>query len=136
MLIVRDIPLTKLRQAVFDVIKNNQTHKVYGVVPNEASLPYILIGALTFKPDISKTSLTWLASQTVHCYADTKDLPTCNEMMEDVATIITGMYESLVIDGYKVIDCELDLAESFEEEDHAYHGVLTFLFSLAKIKKE
>jgi len=132
MIIVRDIPQVKLREAVFALLKNSQTHDVYGVVPDKAKLPYMVIGATTFKPDASKNSLGWDASVTIHCWSATKDMATCNEMMADAASIITGLYNTAQVDGYQIIDCELDLAEGHEEDEYSFHGVLTFLFKLQK----
>ena len=125
------VPLNSLRKEIFHLLEF-QTNAIYGRVPASASLPYILIGQCTLKPDGSKTSFNWLVSLTVHCYADLNKQGSVNEMIDDVCTLIQTQYGQMTIDGYSVTSCRVDLIEDFEDDNHCDHGVVTFLLNLAK----
>ena len=47
MRLIRDVPSTVLRMAVFKLLKEGQTIPIHGSVPKGAKLPYITLGAAT-----------------------------------------------------------------------------------------
>ena len=49
MRLIKDVPSTVLRMAVFKLLKEGQTIPIHGSVPKGAKLPYITLGAATFK---------------------------------------------------------------------------------------
>ena len=46
MRLIRDVPSTVLRMAVFKLLKEGQTIPIHGSVPKGAKLPYITLGAV------------------------------------------------------------------------------------------
>jgi len=132
MILIRDIPLIPLQEALYTLLKNGQSIPIYGKVPTDAALPYITVGGITAKPIAVKDINIWAMSITLDVWGSPDDKEAVNEALNDISALITFYGEELAIDHYKVIDAEIDLAEVFPAADGGYHGNLTAVLKLNK----
>ncbi len=134
MILVKDIPQVFLRTALFKLIKDGQNCPVYGDVPEGAVLPYITIGSMTFKPIGNKTSVIWQATANIEIWAGGSQKREMNDIMNHICLLLSYYGNDLDIEGYHVIDSELDMVEAFPEAVTGYHGSVTVVFKLQKGK--
>lgn len=133
MILIKDVPLVPLQQAVFKVIKEGQTTPVYGDVTEDAKLPYITIGSVTMKPEAVKNMVLWTATINIDVWADTNGKRKVNDVLNDVSALLSYYGSTLAVDGYKTISASIDVIEAFPEATTGYHGTLTSSFLLNKI---
>lgn len=132
MILIKDVPLVPLQQAVFKVIKDGQTTPVYGDVSEDAKLPYITIGSVTMKPEAAKSMVLWNATINVDVWADTNGKRKVNDVLNDISALLSYYGPTLAVDGYKTISANIDVIEAFPEVTTGYHGTLTASFLLNK----
>lgn len=135
MILIRDVPLVALQQAVFHLLKEGQDVPVYGEVRDGARLPYITIGSVTLKPQAVKTMVMWTASLNVDVWAARTQKKKVNDILNDVSALISYNSDTLAVPGYTCISTSIDLVEAFPEETTGYHGTLTATFELQKKEK-
>ena len=133
MILIKDVPLVPLQQAVFKVIKEGQTTPVYGDVTEDAKLPYITIGSVTMKPEAVKNMVLWTATINIDVWADTNGKRKVNDVLNDVSALLSYYGPALAVDGYKTVSASIDVIEAFPEVTTGYHGTLTASFLLNKI---
>lgn len=134
MIRIKDIPQVSLRTALFGLLKDGQAHHVYGDVPESASLPYITLGAMTFRPVGNKTVVIWQATAGIEVWADGNQKREMNDILNDICLLLSCYGTELGIEGYRVIGMELDLIEAYPETTAGYHGTVTVVFRLQKGK--
>jgi hypothetical protein len=134
MILIKDIPQVPLRTALFKLLKDCQTHDVHGDVPERAALPYITLGAMSFKPLGNKTTVIWQATASIEVWADGNQKREMNDILNDICVLLSYYGTELEIEGYKVIDVNLDLIEAYPETTAGYHGTVTVVFNLQKGK--
>ena len=134
MILVKDIPQVPLRTAIFKLIKEGQGCAVYGDVPEDGTFPYITVGAMNFKPVGNKTSVIWQATASIEVWADGNQKQEMNGILNDICVLLSYYGNSLEIEGYVVVDSELELVETYPESTTGYHGTVTVVFKLQKGK--
>ena len=132
MRVIREVPLVALHAALVKLLTVGQRCPVYGEVPPKAARPYITVGDATFKPVGTKEMLIWRVTTNVEVWAAREQRRNLNEVMNDIATIITGYWNKLAVEGFCVIDCDIDFLETFEESGGGYHGIVTVVTDLQK----
>lgn len=133
MILIKDVPLVPLQQAVFKILKAGQTTAIYGDVPTKASLPYITIGSVTLKPENAKSMVLWMATINVDVWADTNGKIKVNDVLNDISALLSYYGPTLPVEGYKTISASIDVVEAFPEQTTGYHGTLTASFLLNKV---
>lgn len=135
MILIKDVPQVPLRRALFTMLTDGQDHNVYGDVPEDAVLPWITIGGMIFSPIGSKTTVIWQAKTNIEAYSDGTQKLELNEMLNDICTLVSYYGNSLEIEGYSVIDTEIETVETEQESTTGYHGTVTAVFKLQKARK-
>lgn len=121
------IPLNSLQTKLYEILKTYQTTDVYDSVPENAIMPYITIGAFTCKPNGAKnTDISDVTTQ-LGIWSEYKGKAEVNEIANDIIEVISAVEMDLSADGFKVMDQDYDMFESFEVEENGYHGVVTFV---------
>ena len=134
MIRVKDIPQVALRTALFALLKDGQSSDVYGDVPERAALPYITLGAMTFRPVGNKTAVIWQATAGIEVWADGNQKREMNDILNDICVLLSYYGSELEIEGYYIIGTELESVETWPESVTGYHGTVTVIFTLQKGK--
>ena len=132
MRVIREVPMVALHTALVKLLTVGQRCSVYGEVPPKAARPYITVGDATFKPTGTKDCLIWRVTTNVEVWASREQRRNLNEVMNDIATILTEYWSKLAVDGFHVMDCDIDFLETFEESGGGYHGIVTVVTDLQK----
>lgn len=135
MILIKDVPQISLRRALYSLLNEGQNHNVYGDVPEEATLPWITIGGMIFSPVGSKTTVIWQARANIEAYSDGTQKLELNEMLNDICTLVSYYGNSLEIEGYSIIDTEIETVETEQETTTGYHGTVTVIVKLQKARK-
>lgn len=135
MSLIRDVPSVPLRMAVFKLLKEGQTIPIYGSVPQRARLPYITLGAASFKPVAVKDLILWEISLEIEVWAGEADKKIVNETLNDICALISAYGGELEMKNYKVNSTEIDLVEDYPELNTGYHGTVTALFTIQNFNK-
>ena len=132
MILVKDIPQVLLRTAIFKLLKDGQEHNVYGDVPEGGAFPYITLGAMNFRPVGNKTSVIWQATTAIEVWADGNQKRELNDILNDICILLSYYGSDMEVEGYHIIDTELELVETYPETTVGYHGTVTVNFTLQK----
>ena len=135
MILVKDVPQVPLRRALFSLLADGQDHNVYGDIPEDAVFPWITIGGMIFSLIGSKTTVIWQAKANLEAYSDGTQKLELNEMLNDICTLVSYYGNKLEIDGYSIIDTEIETVETEPETTTGYHGTVTVVFKLQKARK-
>ena len=133
MILIKDVPLVSLQQAVFKALKEGQTTAIYGDVPTKAKLPYITIGSVTLKPEDAKSMVLWTATINIDVWADKEGKREVNDVLNDISALLSYYGPTLAVEGYKTISASIDVVEAFPKLTTGYHGTLTVSFLLNKV---
>lgn len=136
MRLIRDVPSTVLRMAVFKLLKEGQTIPIHGSVPKGAKLPYITLGAATFKPLSNKDLIIWDASLNVEVWAGDDGKKQVNETLNDICALISAYGCDMELPQYRINSTQIDLVEDFPEVSAGYHGTVTILFTIQNFNKK
>jgi hypothetical protein len=131
--IIKNIPTVALQQAIHNLLSKGQDKAVYGEVPESVTFPYITIDAITAKPLDTKNSMQWNCSLTVNIWGvnDGKGKKAVYETVSDITYLISKYGTLVVIDGFAVLDAQIDLIETFPEQTTGYHGLIQINYSLS-----
>ncbi|WP_315273129.1 DUF3168 domain-containing protein [Selenomonas sputigena] len=132
MRVIREVPMVAHHEALVKLLQNGQDCPVHGAVPLKAKRPYITVGDATFKPNGTKDCLIWRISTVIDVWAAREQRKKLNEIMNDVSTLLTGYWNKLHIEGFRVMDCDIDFLETFEEAEGGHHGIVTLVTDLQK----
>lgn len=135
MILIKDVPQVPLRRALFSLLQEGQNHNIYGDVPEDATFPYIVIGSMIFSPIGSKTTVIWQSKVSIEAYSDGIQQLELNEMLNDICTLVSFYGNSLEIEGYGIVDTEIETVETEQETTTGYHGTVTVVFKLQKVRK-
>lgn len=135
MILVKEVPLVALQEAVFQLLKKGQSTPVYGEVRAGAALPYITIGSVTLKPQAVKTLVMWTATINIDVWAARTQKKVVNDVLNDISALLSYYSDTLEVGNYQCISGSVDLVEAFPEETTGYHGTLTAVFELQKKEK-
>lgn len=119
--------MNPLQERVFELLSTKQTTSVYDDVPEDATFPYITLGAFTCKRIGNKTVDIYDISQQIHVWSEYEGKKEVNEIADDITAVLTNWYIDLSTNGFKVLSQGVDFFEAFPEEIGGYHGVLTLV---------
>lgn len=132
MRIIKTIPTVSLQKAVFKLLSKGQDKKVYGQVPEGAAFPYITIDSMTAKPLDTKNSIQWNCSLTVNVWGTEEGKQAVYEAVSDITYLISKYgVEKVVVDGFAVLDAQIDMIETFPEQTTGYHGLVQINYQLS-----
>ena len=132
MRIIKTIPTVSLQKAVFKLLSKGQDKKVYGQVPEGAAFPYITIDSITAKPLDTKNSTQWNCSITVNVWGTEEGKQAVYEAVSDITYLISKYgVEKVVVDGFAVLDAQIDMIETFPEQTTGYHGLVQINYQLS-----
>lgn len=135
MILIKEVPLVPLRTALFSLLNNGQSHNVYGDVPEDAVLPWITIGSIIFSLIGSKTTVIWQAKVNIEAYSDGTQKRELNEMLNDICILLSYYGNNLGIEGYSIIDTEIETVETEQDTTTGNHGTVSAIFKLQKARK-
>lgn len=132
MRIIKTIPTVSLQRAVFKLLSKGQDKKVYGQVPEGAAFPYITINSITAKPLDTKNSTQWNCSITVDVWGTDEGKKDVYETVSDITYLISKYgVEKVTVDGFAVLDAQIDMIETFPEQTTGYHGLIQINYQLS-----
>lgn len=132
MRIIKTIPTVSLQKAVFKLLSKGQDKKVYGQVPEGAAFPYITIDSITAKPLDTKNSTQWNCSITVNVWGTDEGKKDVYETVSDITYLISKYgVEKVTVDGFAVLDAQIDMIETFPEQTTGYHGLIQINYQLS-----
>lgn len=132
MRIIKTIPTVSLQKAVFKLLSKGQDKKVYGQVPEGAAFPYITIESITAKPLDTKNSTQWNCSITVNVWGTDEGKKDVYETVSDITYLISKYgVEKVTVDGFAVLDAQIDMIETFPEQTTGYHGLIQINYQLS-----
>lgn len=132
MRIIKTIPTVSLQKAVFKLLSKGQDKKVYGQVPEGAAFPYITINSITAKPLDTKNSTQWNCSITVNVWGTDEGKKDVYETVSDITYLISKYgVEKVAVDGFAVLDAQIDMIETFPEQTTGYHGLIQINYQLS-----
>lgn len=132
MRIIKTIPTVSLQKAVFKLLSKGQDKKVYGQVPEGAAFPYITIDSITAKPLDTKNSTQWNCSITVNVWGTDEGKKDVYETVSDITYLISKYgVEKVAVDGFAVLDAQIDMIETFPEQTTGYHGLIQINYQLS-----
>ena len=107
--------------------------KVYDLVPQHVSAPYVLIGDDTAIDFDTKTHLGWDFTVTIHCWDFEKaGRKSVKEIMKQIYEALHEKENAVVVAGVTLVLLRCDFQQTFQEQavegagDHYYHGVQRF----------
>ena len=155
MRVIKHLPILSLQEAVYELLEKGQTAQVYRAVPPHADKsPYITIGLCTAKPEDTKEDALWNCTLAIDVWStgtgagtvieageDTaggqaagtqiaEQAKKIYEAVDDISYLMSKYGEHIAVDGYKVLDAELEQSETFPTSDLGYHATVSVRFQL------
>lgn len=151
MTLIKKLPVLELQEAVYGLLEAGQTAQVYRDVPIEAVSPYITIGLCTVKPLDTKNNMLWNCSVAIDIWSTGAGTGEIIEMDEGIATeerhipeqarkvfeavndinyLISKYGQNITVDGYKVLDAEVEQSETYPTSDFGYHATISVRYQL------
>ena len=132
MRVIKNVPTVSLQMGVYKLLSMGQDKKVYGQVPEEVITPYITIDAITAKPLDTKNSIQWFCSLTVNVWGTEEEKQAVYEAVSDITYLISKYgVEKVQVDGFAVLDAQIDIIETFPEQTTGYHGLIQINYQLS-----
>lgn len=131
---MKRIPLNEFTNALYERLFKYQTIPVYDDVPCNARIPYITFGLFTCKDAGTKTNDICDVTANIDIWSEYAGKKEINQIANDIITIVQAAPFDLSGDNFKSLGCEVDFFEAFPEDDHGYHGVITFIFKIQNME--
>jgi hypothetical protein len=133
-MIRRRIPMDALQAGVYGILTEHDLDiPVYDSLPADASPPYIVIGAFTWRRDGNKTVDKGRATSQIHIWSAYAGKAEINQIMNDVTALLTSWRLDLSDADFVVLDQDVEMCEAFETEENGQHGVVTFVAEIQNI---
>lgn len=156
MRVIKHLPILSLQEAVYGLLEKGQTAQVYRTVPPQADeSPYITIGLCTVKPEDTKEDALWNCTLAIDVWstgagagdiieADSTEAADGSavgtqiadqakkiyEAVDDISYLMTKYGDRITVDGYKVLDVEVEQSETFPTSDLGYHATISVRYQL------
>lgn len=156
MRVIKHLPILSLQEAVYGLLEQGQTAQVYRSIPAEAKKsPYITIGLCTVKPEDTKEDALWNCTLSIDIWstgagagniieADSantagglavgtqiaEQAKKIYEAVDDISYLMTKYGDRITVDGYKVLDVEVEQSETFPTSDLGYHATVSVRYQL------
>ena len=113
--------LGALQAAIYERLAGALSCPVYDDVPEDAALPYVVLGEATSSDQGTKDLRGYEIVEALHVYSGYGGMRETNEIMEAAETALAS---ELTLDGWDVLAYGLELANPVVDEDGTRHGVL------------
>lgn len=133
---MKRLPNNAVQKALLLFLKANVTIPVYDYVPEEASLPFITLGAINVQDKSTKVEDMTHVSLQIHIWSHYKGRYEINVLAEKLIHLLTGQQLDLTKDQFWSLSQSVDFYETYPEEDNGYSGILTFEMDIQNIKEE
>ena len=128
-MIYRRIPFNATHKGVYEALSAHQDAKVYDRQPDpeEAEYPCIVIGPFSFKANGTKVINIPEVSLQLHIWSTDTSKAEIEEICNDVSIVLSTCPLDMSGTGFECLGQDIDQAEIFEEDEDAFHAVLTFV---------
>lgn len=133
---MKRLPNNAVQKALLLFLKANVTIPVYDYVPEEASLPFITLGAINVQDKSTKVEDLTHVSLQIHIWSHYKGRYEINVLAEKLIHLLTSQQLDLSEDQFWSLSQSVDFYETYPEEDNGYSGILTFEMDIQNIKEE
>ena len=119
------LPLQALQKAVRDLLTTCQTTPIYEHITETAKLPYIVFGEIGLSLPGVKTAALYRAILELEVYSNANSRSEINEILADVATVLSSARLDMQAAGFAVCDCEITGVSTSPREIRGYSATLT-----------
>lgn len=155
MRVIKRLPILSLQEAVYGLLEKGQTAQVYRSIPAETkNSPYITIGLCTVKPEDTKEDALWNCTLSIDIWSTgagagmvieagestaggqaagtqiAEQAKKIYEAIDDISYLMTKYGDRITVDGYKVLDVEVEQSETFPTSDLGYHATISVRYQL------
>ncbi len=124
-MIQRRVPFAAFQKAVYRLLRETISARVYDDVPHGAEKPYVTLEHFTSKMGGSKLDSTSSVSLTIHIYSDYEGKSEVNRIIDEICTAYSCWELDLSMSSFRVVAQDVDFVEVLPEEVTGYHGVVT-----------
>ncbi|MDY6289854.1 MAG: DUF3168 domain-containing protein [Succiniclasticum sp.] len=132
---MKRLPNNALQKALVPFLRERTGYRVYDYVPENATLPFITLGAVTVQDKSTKTEDMTKASVHIHIYSNYKGRFEINTLAETLINVFASEQIDLSAEEFFVCSQGVDFYETYPEDEIGYSGVIT-LEALIQNKKE
>lgn len=133
---MKRLPNNAVQKALLLFLKANVTIPVFDYVPEEASLPFITLGAINVQDKSTKAEDMTHVSLQIHVWSHYRGRYEINVLAEKLIHLLTGEQLDLSEDKFWSLSQSVDFYETYPEEDNGYSGILTFEMDIQNMKEE
>lgn len=133
---MKRLPNNAVQKALLLFLKENVTIPVYDYVPEEASLPFITLGAINVQDKSTKVEDMTHVSLQIHIWSHYKGRYEINVLAEKLIHLLTSEQLDLGNESFWSLSQSVDFYETYPEEDNGYSGILTFEMDIQNMKEE
>lgn len=129
-MIKRRMPFQALQKATCDLLKKCQTAPVYEYVTLNTKPPYITFGDIHAVDAGAKDASVYAVEMEIHAYSRAHTRREINEMVDDVATILSSAAVDTSADNFTVIAQDISDASTSPSEAEGYTGRIIAIFQI------
>lgn len=133
---MRRLPNNAVQKALLLFLKENVDIPVYDYVPEEASLPFITLGAINVQDKATKVEDMTHVSMQIHIWSHYRGRYEINILAEKLIQLLTSNQLDLEKEGFWSLSQAVDFYETYPEEDNGYSGILTFEMNIQNMKED
>lgn len=129
-MIKRRMPFQTLQKAVCELLKTYQSAPVYEYVTLNTKPPYLTFGDIRIADAGAKDTAVYTVEMELYAYSRAHTRREVNEMIDDVATILSSVGVDLDADGFTVVAQDIADANTSPSEVEGYTGRLLAVFQI------
>jgi hypothetical protein len=124
-------PLLPLQGAIYQRLSTLLSCPTYDAVPQDATMPYVVIGETIMAPASSKTRHGSEVVTTFHVWSQTPGFAEVKGLIDE---ILQALEADLTVTGFDSVFCQLDGARTLLDPDGVTrHGVVEMRFFLQEV---
>ncbi|WP_337521079.1 tail completion protein gp17 [Mitsuokella jalaludinii] len=129
-MIKRRMPFQALQKATCELLKAYQSAPVYEYVTLNIKPPYLTFGDIHVADTGTKDAAIYTVEMEIYAYSRAHTRREVNEMIDDVATLLSSVGADLNTDGYTVVAQDIADATTSPSEVEGYTGRLLAVFQI------
>ena len=129
-MIKRRMPFQALQKATCELLKAYQSAPVYEYVTLHTKPPYLTFGDIHVADTGTKDAAIYTVEMEIYAYSRAHTRREVNEMIDDVATLLSSVGADLNTDGYTVVAQDIADATTSPSEVEGYTGRLLAVFQI------
>lgn len=134
-MIKRRMPFQALQKAVCGLLKECQTAPVYEYITVNTKPPYITFGDVDMLNDSAKGMTLYSVGMNIHAYSRAHTRREVNEMLDDVATILSSALVDLSAESFQVLDQDVGESHTSPSEIEGYGGMIRINFKIQDMEE-